>query len=387
MRNLIEWRDAAKGEEEDHLLAFNHDRYVDRILTGSLRDPEISEAYRRFNDFLASSPVPYASTTKALLEFSMGEIVEIDSTGSSYLHAAAFAGIETSGVENFCAIKSLNFLKDNMDAVGYEAVIPKDVATELVSIVDAESYSQKPSDQFNAKAKRRINDRLLSFLKMKSIPAGTPSVVGSRTGTPIGRTITPIATTFDDRPMWLTSKDAIETHHSGEPPDQSDDALILSAYAAGLKSDLGLFDPAEGLRDRDRASPIASASPHHPAFASFEAMVLFGIVFLLEIDLTGRPKPLQPCIFSLGYDKLFLSRPRTGRASISMDGRTVRLRNTRRHDHGPDCTCGMPGLPEAVLPAKQAMERGATVLMHTMIFGTDLHFCYPECSMIRSKNA
>lgn len=397
INSIKEWREAIKNEVNIHLLDFNDQNFRSGSLNDAYSDDELDQAYIRFDTFLKSNENKFNCSQRALKAFYLQELTELDSGKIDFNKMSAYVGRRVDGDIDYFALKPLKFLEDHMEKFGLEAVSARDIAVEMSNTVRnySDSFLQKPSGNLRANAKRRINDKLSEIIKEASNSTAYTATMVARSGAPLGAIFEPSSLEFSNDPIWLTSKKSVIHSEAGPVPGEDADVLIKSAYAAGLKECLGLHNPSENLTDRQRAKPVPPRNPADPndlGMSDFEAFASFAISFLLEIDLSDSEKPCQPCIFSDGYNHLFVSRAvGTGPMSTpedSMAGRTVKLRDQRcsGRQHGDHCQCGAIGLPEAVLPTTLALRYGAKPVMYSVVFANDLHFVPPEPDMIRKKN-
>lgn len=373
MRNLNEWRKAAKNEEDEHLLAFNYDRYMDGSLQATWVADGLPDAFERFNNHLAATDPSYVCPIAALEAFANEEVERLADNVAARTETAAFVGVEATGSSRFVALKSLHFLSDNMASVGLGDFIIGDLVNAVGRVVGSTRFKQRPLDQSYVDTKRKIDKVITAFINSPIVPAGEDTDLANRTGASGGNAISIQPVSFGSNPVWLTCEDSLPLSSAGEVPEQEYDVTIRSAYSAGMKEALGLWSEFEGGTDSQRFGR-----------ENIENTLRYGIVFLLAVNLEDR-MPVQPSIFSLGTPELFVARP--SEPNRHLNGRTVHLQRTACNPHDHSCGCGSPGLPEAVLPAEEVMRVGAKVMYHAFVFGEDLPFAYPDQKMIRSKNA
>lgn len=394
--SVSDWRTAVARESNLHLLEFNDDKYQSGILTEAYEGSGLVDAYTRFDKFLHSAVPSYTCPQRALRSFYQKEIQLVDAGAKDFDDIGAFVGRKTEGVDKFLALKPLKFLEDHMEKFGLEAVSARDIAVEISSAVrsDPDSYTKRPVGNLRASAKRRVDEKLAKMVKDATTHSTHTALMASRSGSALGTTFDPDPPELSNDPIWLTSKQAV-LDELGDVPEKTADALIKSAFAAGMKECLGLHNKSENDSDHKRSEALPPRDPSDPddkGMKEFEAYASFAISFLLEVDLATKEQPRQPCIFSDGYNHLFVTRPVSlDPASIPVDGmagRTVRLRDKRcaGRRHGAHCACGDVGLPESVLPTAVALKDGAEPAMYSVVFASDLRFEPPDPDMIREKN-
>ncbi|HEV8033288.1 hypothetical protein, partial [Yoonia sp.] len=265
MRNLSEWYDVANTavEKEKHLHSFNHKRFTDGTLAGASRGNLLEDAYDRFESHLASKPTAYVDPDDAIYDFAKDEVDNIAAGSVRWQDAAAYSGTETLGVSKFAALKSLDFVKDNMSQIGYRNVIFGDFIRDIDRAYDATSYKLRPANQFKVAAKRKIDAAIKAHLSSPTVPVSPGGTTGARTGSPVGMTTlsSVVPTGFGDSPMWLTTPESIQVDRSTPPPDLPEDVTVRSGYAAGMKEALGLLNGAELKRDQTRMAEVMSRDP------------------------------------------------------------------------------------------------------------------------------
>ncbi len=387
--HIDDWHEMAVDESAENLIAFNYEYIVNGAHIGSFRNGSSVEVLKRFEHFLKHRA--RTSAKKILKDFAQRD------RRSRGADCAAYAGVQVNGINSFRALKTAHFFLDHRSHVlnyGDIKLAELTIAIDQAVAEQAQPYKRRPAGNFKAETKRQIDRSLKKAIDNARSRSAEADARAARSGSVRSRTATSGGSKvgFADDPFWITSKKALqdELGKLGE----SAGPLERSGFAAGLKCALGLHSGYPSERAPDQSFADSPAPPDEP----ISPMSRFRVLFLLDVELSPSVSapPTQPNIFSEGYENLFVARPGPSDMDTSgedsMRGRTVRLRNVRRHSHGDECMCGAPGLPEAVMPTQLAIEeagKGKDAIGSECLvaFADDLIYDLPDCEMIRNKNA
>ncbi|MDC1198829.1 hypothetical protein N8071_00435 [bacterium] len=376
-----DWLDQTRTAEDKHLIYYNFSNLDGGRLDGGLDLPAFRDARDRFVNFLGAD-VSVDPPEKLLKRFCEDEITNLGAA------AAAYAGIKIPDEERFCAVKSIRSFENNPAAIGLPTLNVRELGKayhRAAAKVDVTTFSDRGDQMFTSNFKREVKRQIDIRLDQARRREAHARVRAGRHRSAGGIAVSGAAY-HNKFPLWLTKKSALDAMTRSLPADATVEER--SGHYAGLRCELGLFHPSDENSDREFSIGPREARNFFDLQPNRIAVQL-----TINIPAAAAVRPTQPTVFSMGFDHLFVARgavTSTGASSEPMAGKTVKLADKSCSTHGATCECGMPGLPEAVIPTEEifTVATGLTVDIESIdpIFSEDLRYEPPECDMIRMKN-